>query len=126
MNNNIILYGIPNCNSVKKAREWLKDHNVDYQFFNFKKQAVDNGLITFFLEQISYEHLINKKGLTYRKLDNQTKINISLDNVENLILENTSIMKRPILNVNNKLYLSFDTNEYSKIFNIKNGVVINE
>ena len=97
----LILYGIPNCNTVKKARDWLESQHIAYEFHDFKKHGVSVQLLENWLTQQPYEKLINRAGLTWRGLDDNTKANI-IDNAAAIALmqAKTSVIKRPILEKN--------------------------
>ena len=108
------LYGIPNCNTVKKARDWLDANNIAYEFHDFKKQGIDQATINDWLTQYPWEKLINRAGLTWRGLDDATKSSI-IDNVSatTLMQAKTSVIKRPILVKDGSiLCLGFDENAY--------------
>ena len=108
------LYGIPNCNTVKKARDWLDANNIHYEFHDFKKQGIDEATINSWLTQYPWEKLINRVGLTWRGLDEATKSGIT-DNASAITLmqAKTSVIKRPILvRDSNILCLGFDENTY--------------
>lgn len=110
------LYGIPNCNTVKKARDWLDANNISYQFHDFKKQGIDEATIQGWLTQYPWEKLINRAGLTWRGLDDATKSGI-IDNASAIALmqAKTSVIKRPILVKDCKiLALGFDENAYKE------------
>lgn len=111
------LYGIPNCNTVKKARAWLAEHEVDFQFHDFKKDGVDEALLNEWLTQTPWEKLVNRAGMTWRNLDEQTKTSIR-DNASatQLMMEKPSVIKRPVLVENGKiLSLGFDETAYQKL-----------
>ena len=113
----LILYGIPNCNTVKKARDWLAANHVAYQFHDFKKQGVSTTLLENWLAQISREQLINRAGLTWRGLQASEKDNV-VDNasVMALMLAKTSLIKRPVLEKNGKIiHLGFDETAYKEL-----------
>jgi Spx/MgsR family transcriptional regulator len=113
------LYGIPNCNTVKKARDWLAQHDIAVEFYNFKKDGVDDAAANRWLKQVGWERMINRKGLTWRGLDDQTKQKIC-DHASALELmqEKSSVIKRPILEKDGELiHLGFDESSYAKIFN---------
>ena len=113
----LILYGIPNCNTVKKARDWLAANHVAYQFHDFKKQGVSTTLLENWLTQIPREQLINRAGLTWRGLQASEKDNV-VDNasVMALMLANTSLIKRPVLEKNGKIiHLGFDETAYKEL-----------
>lgn len=110
------LFGIPNCNTVKKARNWLDANNVAYEFHDFKKQGIDEATINSWLSQYPWEKLINRAGLTWRGLDDATKSSIT-DNISatTLMQAKTSVIKRPILVKDGKiLALGFDENVYKE------------
>ena len=94
----ITVYGIPNCDSVKKARVWLSNHGVDYIFHDFKKQGVPPEAVDLWLKQVSWEVLVNRKGTTWRKLDPALQDSVT-DNASAraLILAHTSVVKRPVV-----------------------------
>ena len=95
----IQLYGIPNCDTVKKARTWLQEQSIQFEFIDFKKQAPTAELITSWLQTIPLETLLNKRGTTWRKLTNDQKqaADASVNNAIYLLIENTSMIKRPIV-----------------------------
>jgi arsenate reductase len=94
----ITLYGIPNCDSVKKAREWLTAHGVDYQFHDFKKQGVPVTLLPGWISAVGLDKLINRKGPTWRKLDTAVQASVvDAASATTVILENSSVIKRPLV-----------------------------
>ena len=114
----LILYGIANCSTVKKARDWLDNNGVAYTFHDFKKLGVTEQLLKDWLNQFPHEKLINRTGLTWRGLDDVTKANI-VDNAAAIALmqAKTSLIKRPILEKNGKiLILGFDEAAYKELF----------
>ena len=117
---NISLYGIPNCNSVKKARDWLEQHDITVEFHDFKKYGLNATTAQNWLRQTDWSKLINRGGLTWRGLPEQRKqkIQSAADSLD-LMLEKTSVIKRPVLEQNGKLlHVGFDEAAYSKIFNL--------
>lgn len=111
------LYGIPNCNTVKKARDWLENHDVTYEFHDFKKHGVSTQLIENWLAQLPHEKLINRAGLTWRGLDDNRKAGI-INNASAIALmqAKTSAIKRPILEKDGKiLCLGFDETQYQAL-----------
>ena len=93
----LVMFGIPNCDTIKKARRWLEQHDIDYQFHDYRKQGVDVALMQGWLDELGWEQLINKRGTTWRQLDESTKNN--MDNQQALIIiqDNPAIVKRPLL-----------------------------
>lgn len=92
------LFGIPNCSTVKKAGDWLKDHGVAYEFHDFKKNGVNKALLEDWLNQISWEKLVNRTGMTWRNLsDTQKAAVIDAPSAMQLMLITSSVIKRPVL-----------------------------
>ena len=114
----LILYGIPNCNTVKKARDWFESNGVGYNFHDFKKLSISQQLLENWLKQVPHEKLINRAGLTWRGLDDATKASI-IDNASAsaLMQAKTSLIKRPIAEINGKiLTLGFNEAAYKELF----------
>ncbi len=112
------LYGIPNCNTVKKARDWLAEHQIAYEFHDFKKQGISEQQLQTWLTQLPESKLINRAGLTWRGLDEHTKQSI-VDNASAIALmtTKTTVIKRPILEKDSKIIaLGFSETEYSALF----------
>jgi arsenate reductase len=94
----ITVYGIPNCDSVKKARVWLSEHGIDYTFHDFKKQGVPADAVDLWLSQVSWEVLVNRKGTTWRKLDPTLQASVTdAASARALMLEHASVIKRPVV-----------------------------
>jgi arsenate reductase len=115
------LYGIPNCNTVKKARDWLAQHDIAVEFHDFKKLGLDAAIAQNWLQQTDWTKLINRSGLTWRGLPEQRKQSIQDANAAlALMLEKTSAIKRPVLEQNGKLlHVGFDEAAYAKLFKLK-------
>lgn len=114
------LYGIPNCNTVKKSRDWLAAHLITVEFHDFKKHGLDEATAQNWLQQTEWDKLVNRSGLTWRGLAEERKLAIQNDtSALALMLEKTSVIKRPLLEQNGKLlHIGFDSAAYSKIFNL--------
>ena len=97
----ITLYGIPNCDTVKKARTWLTERDVEYSFHDFKKQGVPTDQVNGWLKAVGWETLVNRKGTTWRKLDESERAAV-VDNAsaKALVLANASVIKRPVVQWN--------------------------
>lgn len=108
------LYGISNCTSVKKARNWLDLNNIIYEFHDFKKQGVDKKTLASWLAQVPYEKLINRSSITWRSLDHLVKAAVlDNDSAINLMQDKTSVIKRPILIKDDQIIsLGFDESAY--------------
>ena len=109
------LYGIKNCDTVKKARKWLDDHSVPYTFHDFRVDGINKQLVNKFLKKIDIETLINKRGTSWRKLSDQEKDFKNKSQAVELILNNPTIIKRPVLDVNIKYFVGFYEELYMSI-----------
>ncbi|MBB2146954.1 Spx/MgsR family RNA polymerase-binding regulatory protein [Pedobacter sp. LMG 31464] len=110
------LYGIPNCNTVKKAQDWLKANQIDFKFHNFKKDGVTAKQLTEWFNTFGWEKVINKNGLTFKKLskEEQSEIN-SADKAITYLMQNTSAIKRPIVEQNgNPILIGFTEDNYTE------------
>ncbi len=111
----VTLYGIKNCDTVKKARKWLEANSVPYSFHDFRVDGINKTLVNNFLKQIDIETLINKRGTTWRKLsDKEKEIKTKAQAVE-LMVENPTIIKRPVLDVKSKHHIGFKDEQYKAI-----------
>ncbi|TKC05403.1 Spx/MgsR family RNA polymerase-binding regulatory protein [Pedobacter polaris] len=110
------LYGIPNCNTVKKAQDWLKANYIDYEFHDFKKKGVSAEKLTEWFDTFGWEKVINKNGLTFKKLSKEEQANVnSADKVITYLMQNTSAIKRPIVEQNGKaILLGFSEDAYQE------------
>ena len=111
-----IVYAIPNCNTVKKALDWLKANKVAYEFHDYKKLGVTATQLTNWSKQIGWDALINKKGATWRQLPKEIQESITTQKAAiALMIEKTSIIRRPLIEENGKIVvLGFDEAEYKK------------
>jgi arsenate reductase len=111
------LYGIPNCDTVKKARTWLADHGQDVEFHDFKKQGLSRETVAGWLEQADWETLVNRKGTTWRKLSDERRAQV-VDKASalELMLEHPSVVKRPVLAGAGPLLVGFSADRYGQTF----------
>lgn len=111
------VYGIPNCDTVKKATVWLKNKRVAYEFHDYKKLGISEAKLEEWLTQVPYDKLINRVGTTFKKLTDEEKAKIT-DNASaiSLMLEKTSVIKRPIVESDKILAMGFKAEEYDEVF----------
>lgn len=112
------LYGIPNCNTVKKARDWLDQHAIQYEFHDFKKLGLDTATAQSWLQQQPWEKLINRSGMTWRNLSDAEK-NAVIDaaSAQTLMQEKTSVIKRPIVMKDHQIIaIGFQEADYVQLF----------
>jgi arsenate reductase len=108
----MVVYGIANCNTVKKAQDWLKSNQIDFEFHDFKKKGITAEKLTEWFKVFGWEKVINRNGLTFKKLskDEQAAIN-SPEAAISYLMQNTSAIKRPIVEQDGKAILLGFTEE---------------
>jgi len=111
------VYGITNCNTVKKALDWLKANHVDYEFHDFKKLGVSPEKLGEWDAKAGYEKFMNKQGLTWKQLDPAVKESIKTKaDALQLMQQKTSMIKRPVIEDGDFLFFGFDEGEYGRRF----------
>jgi Spx/MgsR family transcriptional regulator len=110
------LYGIPNCDTMKKARAWLTEHAVDYHFHDYKKAGIDEATLRAWADELGWQTLLNTRGMMWRKVPQAVKDGIDQDSAIALMLETPSIIKRPVLDTGDARYVGFDPQTYARLF----------
>ena len=111
----ITLFGIPNCDTMKKARRWLEANDVLYTFHDYKKSGVPEKELKQWVKKVGWEILLNRRGTTWRKLDDSIKDNIDEASAIEVMLNNPSIIKRPVLESGKILLIGFKQEEYQQL-----------
>jgi arsenate reductase (glutaredoxin) len=112
----ITIYGIKNCDTMKKARVWLDDHGVAYVFHDYKAEGIDKASLERWSKEVGWEVLLNRAGTTFRKLPDAQRENVTEKKAIALMLEQPSMIKRPVLDVGGKLIVGFKPEIYEKQF----------
>ena len=110
----ITLYGIPNCDTVKKARAWLAERGIDYAFHDYKKSGVDRDQLAGWVDQLGWEKLLNRAGTTFKKLPDDMKADLDAAKAIAIMIENPSAIKRPVVEHAGGLLLGFDPAAWAK------------
>lgn len=106
------LYGIPNCDTVRKARKWLEAEGRDYAFHDYKKEGADADRLGAWADAVGWEVLLNKRGTTFRKLDDSDKADIDRSKAIALMVEHPSLIKRPVVEHDGGVLIGFDRAEW--------------
>ncbi len=109
------LYGIPNCDTMKKARTWLESHGVEYQFHDYKKAGIERQTLVEWAKVVGWETLLNRAGTTFRKLPDGAKQKLDERKALELMLEQPSMIKRPVLVRGTTLLVGFSPEKYSAL-----------
>lgn len=110
----IQFYGIPNCDTVKKARVWLDQHGIAYAFHDYKKEGADPARLTRWAEQAGWAVLLNRAGTTFRKLDEADKADIDQDKAIALMVANPSLIKRPVVETPGGILVGFKPESWAE------------
>jgi Spx/MgsR family transcriptional regulator len=110
------LYGISNCDTIRKARRWLDAHHVDYRFHDYLKDGLDRKTVRGWITELGWEDLLNRRGTTWRTLPEAVRHGINAQAAEKIMLEHPAIIKRPLLLHDGRLFLGFRETEYSTLF----------
>lgn len=112
----MIIYGIPNCDSVKKALKWLDNNAITYRFYDFRKEGIKPTLIQDWLTKVPYTAFINQRSTTWKSLSEEDKATLNNDKAIALCVKYPTLIKRPVLEYNNQLHFGFDDATYTQFF----------
>ncbi len=110
------LYGIKNCDTIKKARKWLSDNNIAYEFHDYRIDGLDPNWLQDTEQQLGWENLLNKRGTTFRQLSDEQKQNLDRQAALALMLEYPAMIKRPVLIHKDHYSLGFKPDQYQELF----------
>ena len=104
----IKMYGIKNCDTIKKAQKFLDSHGVEFEFIDFRQSPINESTLQSFIDVLGWDKLVNKRSTTYRNFNDDEKLNITLA----LTLKNPTLIKRPILVIGNEIRVGFNEKLY--------------
>jgi Spx/MgsR family transcriptional regulator len=110
------LYGIRNCDTMKKARAWLAEHAIDYVFHDYKQAGIDEETLRGWAAELGWQALLNTRGMIWRKLPQEVRDNIDEQSAIELMLKTPSIIKRPMLDTGKARHVGFRPEQYEQIF----------
>ena len=114
----ITLYGINNCDTVKKARKWLELHAIEYSFHDFRKDGLEQPTVRAWLAELGWETLINKRSTSWKALSPELREAMDDESAVAAILEQPTLIKRPLLDTGHERHTGFSAAGYQKIFNL--------
>lgn len=109
----LTMYGIPNCDTIKKARTWLTDHGIAHDFHDYRKDGIDDALLRGWVAEAGWERLLNRAGTTFRKLPEADKAGLDEDRAITLMLDQPAMIKRPVLVGAGPLMIGFKPDAYA-------------
>tara|TARA_R110002153_G_scaffold6556_22_gene30123 strand:+ start:12716 stop:13060 length:345 start_codon:yes stop_codon:yes gene_type:complete len=110
------LYGIKNCDTIKKARAWLTANNIDYSFHDYRQDGLDSAWLEQAEQVLGWELMLNKRGTTFRQLSEEQKQGVDKTAALALMLEFPAMIKRPILIHKDKYFIGFKADQYTEVF----------
>ena len=111
----IKLYGIRTCDNCCKARHWLQDRDIEFHFADIRDEALDESQLKKWQQQLGWELLLNKQSITWRKIPQFDRADLNATNARTLILNYPTVMKRPILDLGQRVVLGFDADDYEAL-----------
>ncbi|WP_372830624.1 ArsC family reductase [Pontibacterium sp.] len=111
----ITMYGIKNCDTIKKARKWLEAEGIEYQFHDYRKDGLDANQLKSWVSELGWEVLLNKRGATWRKLPDDVKNNVDEASAIEVMLDNPAIIKRPLLDTGDVRTVGFKDADYASL-----------
>lgn len=112
----VVMYGIKNCDTIKKAKKWLDAKGVEFVFHDYRKDGLTDELLNTLESSLGWEAMVNKRGTTWRKLPDETKDSMDKALAVQTMLDNPAIIKRPILDTGKALELGFSDASYQQLF----------
>lgn len=110
------MYGIPNCDTIKKARVWLAEHNVTFTFHDYRKDGLDRALLDDLIDRSGWKVLLNRAGTTFRKLPEEYRVDLDLERATALMLAQPGMIKRPVLITATTTEVGFKPDRYAALF----------
>ena len=115
----ITLYGIKNCDTVKKTRKWLDTHGIHYQYHDFRGDGLDSKALAAWIEELGWQNLLNRRSTSWKALDEKTRIAMDEVLAHKTILLHPTLIKRPLLDTGQQRFVGFSAANYAKIFNLR-------
>jgi len=114
----ITIYGIKNCDTMKKAMRWLDEHGIEYQFHDHRKDGLDHKKLAGWEKEIGWETLLNRRGQIWRKLPQAVRDSIDREVALKLMQDNPGIIKRPLLDLGTRRVVGFKPEDYQQLFSL--------
>ena len=119
MADSVTIYGIANCDTIKKTKQWLTEREITFEFHDYRKQGLNPSLLRDWVHDLGWDLMINKRGTTWRQLSELVKTNIDKESAIQIMLDNPAIIKRPLLVKGRERHLGFSEANYNNIFESK-------
>jgi len=108
------IYGIRQCDTMKRAFAWLDEHDIDYTFHDYKKHGIDRERVDLWCGKVGWEKLVNRRGTTWRRVPEEMRDHIDVERAIYLMVEHPTLIKRPVLEAGDELIVGFDAERYHR------------
>lgn len=112
----VTVYGISNCDTIRKARKWLDDHGIEYAFHDYRKDGLDPSQLDDWCDELGIDALLNRRGTTWRRLPEEQRSGITRARARQVMLDNPAIIKRPLLDTGKRRVVGFSPAQYASLF----------
>ncbi len=112
------MYGIKNCDTIKKAKAWLETKQINVEFHDYRQQGLDETMLSQFCKELGWQTLLNTRGTTWRTIADDRKVNLDYQTALTLMLEYPALIKRPVLCHNGRYLCGFSADSYANFFQI--------
>lgn len=112
----VTLYGIKNCDTVKRARKWLDTHEISYYFHDFREQEINSGQVKQWIQQLGWDKVVNKRSTSWKQLDKADRDSMDQAGAVTAIVSNPTLVKRPLLDINGQYSVGFSAEDYQAKF----------
>ncbi len=112
----VTVYGIPNCDTMKKARKWLDGHGIEYEFHDYKKRGIDEDRLRAWVAELGWDALLNRRGMMWRKLPEKVRASMDEASAIRVMGERPSIIRRPVLDTGETREVGFSEDRYRELF----------
>ena len=113
----ITLYGIKNCDTVKKARRWLEDKGIEYAFHDFRQDGLEESQVSGWLAELDWQELVNRRSTSWKSLDETVRDTMNAESALTAIMQQPTLIKRPLLDTGKQRFVGFSADAYERIFN---------
>jgi arsenate reductase len=114
----ITLYGIKNCDTVKKSRKWLETHGIDYTYHDFREDGLNENAVAAWIEELGWQNLLNRRSPSWKSLPEEARLNMDDKAARKAVMLHPTLIKRPLLDTGRQRYTGFSAACYTKIFNV--------
>ena len=111
----IVVFGLSNCDSCRKALTWLRNQKIEYHFVDYRKNVLEESTLSNWIKDVGWENILNRRSLTWRDLSSEKKEGLTADSAKTLMLEFPTLIKRPIIETGGRVLIGFKEDQKAKL-----------